>query len=86
VAELEATASSSSSRVSSTPLGQQLSPRETEILNMLASGLGNKEIAWRLKISQHTVKFHVTSIFNKLNVSSRAEAVAVGVRLGLIIL
>jgi penicillin-binding protein 1A len=45
-----------------------------------------KEIAWQLKISEHTVKFHVTSIFNKLNVSSRAEAVTVGVRRGLIIL
>jgi NarL family two-component system response regulator YdfI len=86
VAEFVATASSSSSRVSSSSLGQQLSPRESEILNMLAAGLGNKEIAWRLKISEHTVKFHVTSIFNKLNASNRAEAVAVGVRLGLIIL
>ena len=65
---------------------QQLSPRESEILNLLAAGLGNKEIAWQLKISEHTVKFHVTSIFNKLNVSSRAEAVTVGVRRGLIIL
>jgi two-component system, NarL family, response regulator YdfI len=86
VAELVAATSSSSSRVSSTSLGHPLSPRESEILNMLAAGLGNKEIAWRLKISEHTVKFHVTSIFNKLNASSRAEAVAVGVRLGLIIL
>jgi two-component system, NarL family, response regulator YdfI len=65
---------------------QQLSPRESEILNLLAAGLGNKEIAWRLKISEHTVKFHVTSIFNKLSASGRAEAVAIGVRRGLIIL
>lgn len=64
--------------------GQQLSPRESEILNLLASGLGNKEIAWRLQISEHTVKFHLTSIFNKLAVSSRAEAVATGIRRGLI--
>jgi NarL family two-component system response regulator YdfI len=64
----------------------QISPRESEILNLLAAGLANKEIAWQLKISEHTVKFHVTSIFNKLNVSSRAEAVTVGVRRGLIIL
>ena len=61
-----------------------LSPRESEILNLLASGLGNKEIAWRLKISEHTVKFHITSIFNKLGVSSRAEAVAIGMRRGMI--
>ena len=65
---------------------QQLSPRESEILNLLADGLANKEIAWRLKISDHTVKFHVTSIFNKLNASTRAEAVAIGARRGLIIL
>ena len=64
----------------------QISPRESEILNLLAAGLGNKQIAWQLKISEHTVKFHLTSIFNKLNVSSRAEAVTVGVRRGLIIL
>lgn len=65
---------------------QQLSPRESEILNLLADGLANKEIAWRLKISEHTVKFHITSIFNKLNASTRAEAVAIGARRGLIIL
>ena len=65
---------------------QQLSPRESEILNLLADGLANKEIAWRLKISEHTVKFHITSIFNKLGASTRAEAVAIGARRGLIIL
>jgi len=63
---------------------QSLSPREGEILNLLAQGLANKEIAWRLKISEHTVKFHITSIFNKLNASTRAEAVAIGIRQGLI--
>jgi NarL family two-component system response regulator YdfI len=63
-----------------------LSPRESEILNLLAAGLGNKEIASQLKSSEHTVKFHVTSIFNKLSASTRAEAVAVGMRRGLIIL
>ncbi len=65
---------------------QPLSPRESEILNLLADGLANKEIAWRLKISEHTVKFHLTSIFNKLDASTRAEAVAIGARRGLIIL
>jgi NarL family two-component system response regulator YdfI len=65
---------------------KQLSPRESEVLNLLADGLANKEIAWRLKISEHTVKFHITSLFNKLSVSTRAEAVAVGARRGLIIL
>lgn len=66
--------------------GHQVSPRETEVLNLLAAGLGNKQIADRLGISEHTVKFHVTSIFNKLGASSRAEAVAIGARRGLIIL
>jgi two-component system, NarL family, response regulator YdfI len=65
---------------------QALSAREAEILNMLADGLGNKEIAWRLHISEHTVKFHIGSIFNKLNASSRTEAVAIGIRRGLIAL
>ncbi len=68
------------------PGAQTLSPRESEILNLLATGLGNKQIASQLNISEHTVKFHVTSIFNKLNASSRAEAVAIGARRGLILL
>lgn len=65
---------------------QALTPREIEVLEMLGSGLGNKAIAKRLNISDHTVKFHVSSIFQKLNVSSRTEAVTVGIRLGLIML
>jgi len=86
VAERAAMTAAGPSRAASGLIGLQLSPREREILNLLAAGLGNKQIAWQLKISEHTVKFHVTSIFNKLNVSSRAQAVAVGVRRGLIIL
>ncbi|MEH1915805.1 response regulator transcription factor [Nostoc sp.] len=65
---------------------QSLTPREIEVLGMLGSGLGNKAIAKHLHISEHTVKFHLSSIFQKLSVSSRTEAVAVGVRLGLIML
>ncbi|MBU7585137.1 MAG: response regulator transcription factor [Nostoc sp. TH1S01] len=65
---------------------QTLTPREIEVLGMLGSGLGNKAIAKRLQISEHTVKFHVSSIFQKLAVSSRTEAVTAGVRLGLIML
>jgi NarL family two-component system response regulator YdfI len=61
-----------------------LTPREIEVLNMLAEGLGNKTIAWRLGISEHTVKFHLGSIFSKLNASSRTEAVTLGIRQGLI--
>lgn len=65
---------------------QTLTLREIEVLQMLSSGMGNKAIATKLHISDHTVKFHVSSIFSKLGVSSRTEAVSVGVRLGLIML
>ncbi|HLI30208.1 MAG TPA: response regulator transcription factor [Terriglobia bacterium] len=64
----------------------QLTARELEILRMVAGGLANKEIAWQLKISEHTVKFHLSSIFTKLDVSSRAEAVSLGFRMGLILI
>lgn len=63
-----------------------LTPREIEVLNMIAEGLGNKSIARRLGISEHTVKFHVSSIFTKLNAKSRTEAVTLGARQGLIML
>jgi DNA-binding NarL/FixJ family response regulator len=68
------------------PSLQALTPREIEVLGMLAEGLGNKTIAWRLGISEHTVKFHLGSIFSKLNVSSRTEAVTLGIRQGLIMI
>jgi two-component system, NarL family, response regulator YdfI len=63
---------------------QPLTPRESEVLNMMAEGLGNKIIAARLGISLHTVKFHIASIFAKLGAGSRTEAVTIGVRQGLI--
>ncbi len=66
------------------PSDQTLTPREIEVLRMVAEGLGNKEIASRLGISDHTVKFHISSIFAKLGASSRTEAVTVGIRQGLI--
>ncbi len=53
---------------------------------MLAGGLANKEIAARLAISDHTVKFHVASILGKLGVSTRTEAVSLGIRRGLVLL
>lgn len=65
---------------------QPLTRRELEVLGMLAEGLANKNIAARLGISEHTVKTHVASILAKLDAYSRAEAVAVGVRRGLILL
>jgi NarL family two-component system response regulator YdfI len=67
-------------------LTEPLTPREKEVLRLLASGLGNKEIAAKLKISEHTAKFHVASILGKLGAASRAEAVSIGMRNGLILL
>lgn len=63
-----------------------LSPREREILALMAEGLVNKIIAARLGISEHTVKTHVASIFAKLDAETRAEAVAIGARSGVILL
>lgn len=76
----------SAARALPTPPIQALTPREIEVLGMLAEGLGNKTIARQLGISEHTVKFHVSSIFSKLNASSRTEAVTLGARQGLIML
>jgi DNA-binding NarL/FixJ family response regulator len=67
-------------------LPEPLTPREREVLQMLASGRGNKEIAAHLAISEHTVKFHVASILGKLGAASRTEAVALGIRHGLVLL
>ncbi|HXY48001.1 MAG TPA: response regulator transcription factor [Terriglobales bacterium] len=64
----------------------ELTPREIEVLRMLAEGLGNKPIAARMAISEHTVKFHISSILDKLGASSRTEAVTLGIRMGLILL
>ena len=63
-----------------------LTDRETEVLGLLARGLANKQIAAALGISEHTVKFHVSSIYTKLNVTNRAEAVSAGMRGGWIAL
>jgi len=67
-------------------LPEPLTPREREVLRLLASGLGNKEIGVKLQISEHTAKFHVASILGKLGASTRAEAVSLGMRHGLILL
>ncbi|HKW46892.1 MAG TPA: response regulator transcription factor [Gemmatimonadaceae bacterium] len=66
--------------------GEALTPREIEVLRLIAEGLGNKQIAARLAISEHTVKFHVGSVFAKIRASTRAEAVVIGARRGLIVL
>jgi NarL family two-component system response regulator YdfI len=67
-------------------LAESLTRREQEVLQMLAAGLSNKQIAARLNISDHTVKFHVASILGKLGAASRTEAVSIGIRRGLILL
>lgn len=67
-------------------LTEPLTPREREVLQMLASGLVNKEIAAKLAISEHTVKFHVASILGKLGAATRTEAVSLGIRHGLVLL
>lgn len=63
-----------------------LTDRESEVLGLLAKGLANKQIAMTLGISEHTVKFHVSSIYAKLNVTNRTEAVREGLRGGWIAL
>jgi DNA-binding NarL/FixJ family response regulator len=66
------------------PLVEKLTPRELQVLRMVAEGLGNKEIAGQLGISDHTAKFHVASILAKLHAQTRTEAAALGIRLGLV--
>ena len=63
-----------------------LTARELDVLRLIAEGLANKQIASRLGISEHTVKFHVAAVFAKLRASTRAEAVMNGARRGLIVL
>lgn len=65
---------------------EALTPREVEVLQLLAEGLPNKAIARRLAISEHTVKFHVNSILGKIGAQSRTEAVVRATQLGLILL
>lgn len=68
------------------PPVEPLTGRELEVLQLIGQGLANKMIADRLHISEHTVKFHISSIYAKLGVASRTEAVRAGARRGLIVL
>lgn len=83
--ELEALLASSAPAPASTET-PTLTARELDVLRMMAEGAANKTIAWKLGISDHTVKFHVASILGKLRAASRTEAVTIGVRRGLIFL
>ncbi len=65
---------------------EPLTPRELQVLQLLARGMANKAIAQELSISEHTVKFHVNSILAKLGAQSRTDAVVRATRLGLITL
>jgi DNA-binding NarL/FixJ family response regulator len=78
--------SSHALRVGSSPSGsgQSISPRESQVLQLISEGLANKEIAQKLEISLHTVKFHVATILEKLAASSRTEAVTIGIRDGIV--
>ena len=67
-------------------LAEPLTPREREVLALLAEGLANKAIGARLGISEHTAKFHVNAILGKLGVVSRAEAIVRAARMGLVVL
>lgn len=65
-------------------LAEQLTAREKEVIQLMAQGLANKQIALSLGISEHTVKFHLSSLYSKLGISSRTEAIKRGIELGLI--
>jgi len=66
------------------PATESFTPRETEVLHLMAQGLQNKEIALRLVITERTVKFYVSAILSKLGVGNRTEAVTVAVARGLV--
>jgi DNA-binding NarL/FixJ family response regulator len=82
----ETSASASRRTSGETAVGTVLSNRELQILTLLADGLVNKQIAARLGISTNTVKTHLELLFDKLGVTTRAEAVATGVKRGLLLL
>jgi DNA-binding NarL/FixJ family response regulator len=68
------------------PIVDPLTPREREVLQLAAEGLANKQIALSLGISEHTVKFHLSSLYTKLGVTSRTEAIRAGARRGWVVL
>lgn len=69
-----------------TQIAHPLSSRETEVLSLVATGLTNKEIAYRLGLSERTIQFHLNTIFNKTDTRSRTEAVVTALRSGWLVL
>jgi DNA-binding NarL/FixJ family response regulator len=65
-----------------TPAAHPFSPRELQVLTLAAEGLTNKEIAYRLGLSERTIQFHMNSVFNKTGTSSRTEAATYAIRQG----
>jgi DNA-binding NarL/FixJ family response regulator len=86
LAELRAAPRATASTTASTAAPDSLTPREREVLALLAEGLSNKAIADRLSISEHTAKFHVNAVLAKLGVQRRTEAVVRAARMGLVTL
>ena len=84
MSQLELAPNSPMSGLRDEPAASTLSPREREVLELVASGLPNKAIARSLGISDHTVKFHVSSVLNKLDAGSRTEAVTIATRQGIL--
>ena len=82
--QADAVVASSSAVAGADELTAGLTPREIEVLNLMAEGASNKTIARRLEISVHTVKFHVGSLLDKLDAAGRTDAVAHAARLGVI--
>jgi len=78
------TAPPNASDITAEEFTEELTAREEQVLRLVSIGLGNKEIAARLAISDHTVKFHISSILGKLNAASRTEAVSLGIKRGFI--
>jgi len=81
---LNAASSSTGVQAGSNAVDDNLTPREHEVLILLAEGLSNKQIAAKLTISEHTAKFHVNSILQKMDAQKRVEAVVRAARRGLI--
>lgn len=84
LAQLMATKPANSVTVSTDSVDDNLTKREHEVLGLMADGLSNKQIAARLEISEHTAKFHVNSILQKMNAQKRVEAVVRAAKLGII--